>query len=384
MMFGRNQSGAPQQRIREQEIAAEARQRLASKGGKPSDMPGMVQQIIAERRMMDEQDRSTDRSPDGYQMPNNMEQYIDRVLQMSGMTQAPASSGQQLPQEGPVPQSRDDAMPIGEMEGPPMPEEGNADEDAIIKDGESKGWPVAKIAEALALAGGTYAAMRYLMRNTTALPEGNETRNPASVLAPPNNGLGPRVGNSVVDAADSVNGDAPRQIEGPEAQRRLPAPPTSAASIETGVPDPINETIDAIDTDAQRNRLTYSNPDTNAADSVEGRTPAVRADVPRPERGPSIDDGAADSIEGRAEAVRSNSRRPERNSTVSTMSEARIKTEALKLIQEGRTVQAFQLFRDNGIEIPDAAFDAVERDTTLGPKAKDALRKMRGVVRGAF
>lgn len=373
-MFGSNRSGEPQNPRRAQEIATEARQRLAAKGGKPSDMPGMVQQIIAERRMMDEQDRSTDRSPDGYQMPNNMERYVDQVLQMSGMMQAP-QQGQQLPASGPIPGSRDDALPIGEMEGPPMPEDGadNGEAEKIIQEGESKGMGVADIAAALTVAGLGYAAMRYLSKRTTALPEGNETLDPNGAIPAladqrtPQPGTGPRIANLP-------------QLEGPEAQKLLTGPradeqPKSA----------VDQTIDEIDTPEQKTQS--SDPYSVMADDAAASNTA--AAQPKPDVPNNMADrsrrlfGEPDNLADRADSMVNGkpAAEPDAKSNVYTTQQARQVTEAMRLLAEGKSALAWEKMLESGAPIPDAFLEQIDKDPALTPAMRNRIwRSVRGAM----
>lgn len=78
---------------RAQEIVAEARRRLAKKNGKTSQLQAMIDTVRREREVSDERElsRNGDAVP---QMPSNLNAYIDRVLQMSGMIPA---GGDQFP-----------------------------------------------------------------------------------------------------------------------------------------------------------------------------------------------------------------------------------------------------------------------------------------------
>lgn len=77
---------------RAQAIVAEARRRLAEMGGKASQLPAMIQRVTQEYELYDLQAQMSDGGhPHNYQMPNNMDAYIDEVLQMSGMKAAPST-----------------------------------------------------------------------------------------------------------------------------------------------------------------------------------------------------------------------------------------------------------------------------------------------------
>lgn len=85
-------------RDRAQEIVDIARQRVASMGGKASMLPAMIEKVTEEFRGMDNTARGRDRATGVYEMPNNIDRYIDEVLRMSGMmgsepSAAPAPSG---------------------------------------------------------------------------------------------------------------------------------------------------------------------------------------------------------------------------------------------------------------------------------------------------
>lgn len=72
-------------RERAQEIVDIARQRLASMGGKASMLPAMIEKVTEEFRSMDSFARGRDKATGVYEMPNNIDRYIDEVLRMSGM-----------------------------------------------------------------------------------------------------------------------------------------------------------------------------------------------------------------------------------------------------------------------------------------------------------
>lgn len=149
---------------RAEEIVTEARQRLAASGGKASMLPQMIQRVSAEFAQRDDQNnRGSDRSPD-YQQPNNIDAYIDRVLQMGGMTADPsnkAAAGDGA--SAGMDESDDNAasvqLPSGEDA--PIP---TARPDMEAEEG-SDGWSFGQMAAGLLGMGGVAALGRYLYDN---------------------------------------------------------------------------------------------------------------------------------------------------------------------------------------------------------------------------
>lgn len=145
---------------RAQEIVQVARERLAASGGKASQLPAMIERVTQEFASQDQ--------PGGdYQQPNNMEAYIDRVLQMSGM-----SGGSSAPTPTPRP---DDTLsaPVGEVErGGPIPDAAAnpANGDATVADDNTM---MAEFASLAAIGGAAYAAYKlYQKYGKTVTPDG--------------------------------------------------------------------------------------------------------------------------------------------------------------------------------------------------------------------
>lgn len=95
-MFQQNEYSDLPNPQRAQEIINEARQRLAAQGGKANMLPAMIERVTNEFAQRDVQRRmSNPHQYNDYAQPNNMDAYIDRVLEMSGMTEKPAQAQQQ-------------------------------------------------------------------------------------------------------------------------------------------------------------------------------------------------------------------------------------------------------------------------------------------------
>lgn len=154
---------------RADEIAQEARRRVAESGGNPKNLPAMLQKVTQEYRIRDQQNRERGgvNAEDTFQMPNNIENYIDEVLRMSGMTQPNNGGGAQLPQgsNAPIPSNApisggdgvdsygpDASMPPDDASAVPAV---NPDEDAVPADAD--GWTLGQIMATL-LGGGAAAA----------------------------------------------------------------------------------------------------------------------------------------------------------------------------------------------------------------------------------
>lgn len=76
---------------RMKDVEAEATRRLAEQRLPASQLPAMMQRVTQEFAQQDNRRNSSKNVPnqDYFEMPNNMNSYIDAVLQKSGMTNAP-------------------------------------------------------------------------------------------------------------------------------------------------------------------------------------------------------------------------------------------------------------------------------------------------------
>lgn len=259
-MFQRNEQSDLPLPSRTNDIIAEARQRLAASGGKASMLPQMIEKVTQEFRRSDEMRNSNDKNASQrFEMPNNMENYIDRVLQMSGMMDDPnAASGGALPDSGPIPPDRpldnasaDPSLP----DGAPIP--------AANPNGEGDGSNLGTfgmLAAGLLGVGGVAAAAKWLNNRYGK----NGTSTPLDDAA--------NVAKSTVDQSiDEIDGanTTPKQarIEG-ENRPQLEGPRTAIAGPQSNnavVPaNPIDESIDST--------MTQDEIDQRIQGAVEGRT----------------------------------------------------------------------------------------------------------------
>lgn len=218
------------------EIVAEARQRVAASGGNPQHLQAMIQRVSDEFAQRDQMDQRGDSG--GYQQPNNIDAYIDRVLQMSGMIGGPSASAGTQASGGTTAGGAGDnsqyAAPVDPVErGSPLPDaEPNPDndDDGVDEAGNPSNW---KEYAAWVAAGGTaYAAYKFLQkykRPPTQADVGNIGGDPNSDRVAAAHGDAPRT--AVDESIDAIEGDSakrPRpappqqQIEGPRAA--LPKP----------------------------------------------------------------------------------------------------------------------------------------------------------------
>lgn len=201
---------------RSQEIVAEARRRLADGNGKASQLPQMIQRVTQEFEQQDQATRMSDHG-DAMQMPDDMNNYIDRVLEMSGMKQpasggAPAAGGQQdagvpLPPQRP----QDTAAPAGGEMGPPVPPGLNQ---------PSGGMGLAGQAAGLGVAGG----VSYLLLKALQSKYGKGVV-PDELVAQAQ--AGDAVDPRTVQGGDGATNDPRMQqllLEGPSAQKQLTGP----------------------------------------------------------------------------------------------------------------------------------------------------------------
>lgn len=112
---------------RAQEIVAEAKRRLADMNGKPSQLQGMISKVTDEYYQKDQAIKNGDGLKGQYEQPNNMDAYIDKVLGMSGMTEAP--DGDQAA-DVPIPDER----PANQSGGVPASVDAPASVDGVMTD----------------------------------------------------------------------------------------------------------------------------------------------------------------------------------------------------------------------------------------------------------
>lgn len=205
---------------RVQEIIAEARRRVADSGGKASSLPAMIERVTNEFRMRDQQTNQFQDRVD-YEMPNNMEAYIDRVLQMSGMT----GSGSSVPTPTP--------RPDGDMSAPVDPvERGGALADAAPNP-DNKGATVADkdslmadFAKWAAIGGTAYAAYKLYQKY------GKTVDSSSNLISDMPNA---DTGGTDDKSARVTTPEVQQQLEA-EQRRMIPHMPDSAAITDEGTP----------------------------------------------------------------------------------------------------------------------------------------------------
>lgn len=286
---------------RAQEIVDEARRRLAANGGKASMLPAMIHKVTQEFAQRDRQQGSRS---DGYVQPNNMEAYIDKVLQMSGMVDAP---NVQMSTGGGGGGDETEGAPVGEVErGGPLPDaEPNPANDEAAPDEDSL---MEEFAALAAIGGTAYAAYKLYQKY------GKKVDADGRVIVddPTNDGGDPRMASAVDEMIDTVDGkqgriegpnrpllESPRealpapqeQIEGPRKQIEGPrdALPAPQRLLE-GPQSPTDEMIDQT--------ITQEDIDRVFADRVEGRDNTQR---PGPNR---FSDAAAEIDDPIEQAIR--------------------------------------------------------------------------------
>lgn len=213
---------------RAQEIVTEARRRLAEMGGKASQLPAMIQRVTQEFELRDTQAQMSEGgNPQNYQMPNNMDAYIDEVLQMSGMTQKPAASAApaRASANHPSPPRRPAAEePEGEIA---VAEESG---DGASPTDEGGGITGGDLAAAAGAAGGTALLLRML-RGAGQTPQQAEAAAPRTPV------------DEMIDAVDGNDGSTSRAV----------ATRGSTEPVEVGASDPqsrIDQTF-AVDAEAR-------------------------------------------------------------------------------------------------------------------------------------
>lgn len=321
---------------RADEIVSVARRRLADSNGKASQLPAMIQRVTEEFRQRDAQTNMSDaRHIDNFEMPNNMDAYIDRVLQMSGMMDAP-KAGVPTPTPRPTNDTSEYAAPVGEVErGGPLPDAAPNPANEEAPDDAS----LMKIFGALAAAGGVAWAVNELAKRY-----GNQVAARVAAASPEVNSDARTAVDESIDAVDGTNTKQPRlgepvqQIEGPRAA--LPAPEAATN---------VDASIQAIEGPTTSNSYSQEDIDRVFQDRVEGR--AGSQAMPGPNRfardTPLPDDVPAEVIE-----------------------------QATRRAQSGDIRGAVALLRENGIELDDNLL----RQLVEGSNAFKSLQQRIGSV----
>jgi len=226
---------------RAQAIVAEARRRLAEMGGKASQLPAMIQRVTQEYELYDQQAQMSDGGhPHNYQMPNNMDAYIDEVLQMSGMKPKPTKSAassrasSDASANHPSPPRRPAAEePKGETA---VAEESS---DGATPTTEGGGITGSDLATAAGLVGGT-ALFYHLLRGAGRTPQQAEADAPRTPV------------DEMIDAIDGNDGSTSRAV----AVRGTtePASVDAPGVVSADAPDPQSRIDQAFAIDAEARR----------------------------------------------------------------------------------------------------------------------------------
>lgn len=210
-MFQRNEQSDLPTPKRAQEIVNIARERLASSGGKASQLPAMIERVKNEFAVKDDQNYASDRGGDKYQQPNTIDNYIDKVLEMSGMT----GSGNGLPSSGPIPEDRpmqDETSSAGGGVGSDYAADAASQEQVAGADDEDySGWSPAQLLAGAAGVGGLVWLLRKgLAMYNSGQEAGDIAQNGVRQLAAPRSSV-----DETIDAIDGVNtADKQARIEG--------------------------------------------------------------------------------------------------------------------------------------------------------------------------
>lgn len=257
---------------RAQDVVAEAKRRLANQGGKSSQLDAMIQKVRNEFATADQTDTFGEGTYN-YQMPNNMEKYLDDVLEMSGMKSAPKQASAGTPSNAPIPTPRPSLEDGEEVD---TAEATNSDDDAAIDQRVGEGWSAAEIVAALMATGATAAAVAYAYRRAKAAgaPDGTsadpKVQNAMSALAGGSDTQAPK---NVSPVDESIDQSMIEEEKRPaiEQEKRLAitdqsSPAANSALIKQNDPetaaqlDPVDEMIDE----------TMPDEDTAARNAVEG------------------------------------------------------------------------------------------------------------------
>lgn len=230
---------------RAQAIVAEARRRLAEMGGKASQLPAMIQRVTQEYELYDQQAQMSEGGhPHNYQMPNNMDAYIDEVLQMSGMKAAPSAKSANAaastsPKSAPTPPKRPTDIDNGDGgDGATETAVADADESTTATPSDGSG------TDYTALAGAGITGLLYYLYNKYG-PKG-QTPQQAEADAPRT------PVDEMIDAIDGNDGSTSRAV----AVRGTTEPATIDAPgvVSAGEPDPQSRIDQAFAIDAEARR----------------------------------------------------------------------------------------------------------------------------------
>lgn len=203
---------------RAQAIVAEARRRLAEMGGKASQLPAMIQRVTQEYELYDQQAQMSDGGhPHNYQMPNNMDAYIDEVLQMSGMKPKPTKSAASSRASSASASANHPSPPRRPTAEEPEGETAVAEEssDGATPASEGGGITGSDLATAAGLAGGT-ALFYHLLRGAGRTPQQAEADAPRTPV------------DEMIDAIDGNDGSTSRAV--------VPRGSTDPAEVNASVP----------------------------------------------------------------------------------------------------------------------------------------------------
>ncbi|HEY8355724.1 MAG TPA: hypothetical protein VIK69_12010, partial [Methylophilaceae bacterium] len=221
-----------------QAIVAEARRRLAEMGGKASQLPAMIQRVTQEYELYDQQAQMSDGGhPHNYQMPNNMDAYIDEVLQMSGMKPKPTASAASTRASSDA-SANHPSPPRRPAEEEPEGETAVAEEssDGATPAAEGGGITASDLAAAAGAAGGT-ALLFHVLRGAGRTPQQAEADAPRTPV------------DEMIDAIDGNDGSTSRAV----AVRGTTEPATvDAPGVVSGdAPDPQSRIDQAFAVDAE-------------------------------------------------------------------------------------------------------------------------------------
>lgn len=327
---------------RAQEIVAEAKRRLASMNGKPSQLQGMISKVTDEYYQKDQAVKNDGGMKGQYEQPNNMDAYIDKVLGMSGMTEQP--DGDQSA-DVPIPADR----PADQSGGVPVPTDAPAQE-GVMADAANAGnqmGGIAQIAAGVLGVGGAALLGKYLYSKFGNKAQGATITTDA-----------PDLSKTTADASGVDKSIA--SIEADDKQARLPAgneqlmlpdgtsPEPDASRF--GDPlaieqkSPIDAGIDATMSEGE---------DANAQAGVEGRDPNYqRPTGPRPT---GADTGNA----------------AQRNAVLE---------EGLAMVKSGDIRGAVNLWRENGIELDDDMMRALAEQSNTFKTMKQRVGNVAGTA----
>lgn len=295
---------------RAEDIVAEARRRLADSGGKASMLQQMIQKVTNDFASDDALNVNASDRAQQYQQPNNIDSYIDKVLQMSGMTEAPARSAMSSGVGGEV-----SGAPVEPVERAPLPDaEPNPANDAAAAPDENS-----LMDEFMMLAGvgGTAWAAYQLFKKygkqvgtdgrvvvDNPDPEARARTEAAAAVNADSRG-------AIDNMIDAIDGDTGKQarLAGPEEQRLLEGPSEQM--------------------DVQRNQVMQTNPVDESIDRTMSQE--------------DIDQVFQDRVEGRDNSMRTGPNRFNESAAADPIEEA------IRLWQDGDVDGAVRIMRENDI-----------------------------------